>query len=403
MFRFFVVSMVAAGLGGCAEADPIFQDAPAAAVTEADVTRWNQAHAWGDHADAGYLATETDPAFALSPAASVTVTDLASWDDAVGWGDHRQVGYLTAEADPAFAASPASTIDGADLTAWDTAAGWGDHAQAGYLTTETDPLFASSPAGGISAGQVARWEEASAWGDHRAGGYAAASALVWRQVGTQAWAYADGENASTAARAELLNIPYNGQFIGRFARAVWQSFSFPQDRVLGRVVIQLRAPAVETVVIREGEGLAGPVLYSTPANDPQNVDIQLVLPLVGGRTYTVSFERAEPTSFSLYTNLETNYPGGRGGVDEGAVGRDLVLQLWGVSPVVVTQDARVGIGTEAPSAPLDVSGDTVRVRTPRTPVSATAPCQTGEQSWDTNYVYVCVATNTWRRAALSSW
>jgi hypothetical protein len=27
----------------------------------------------------------------------------------------------------------------------------------------------------------------------------------------------------------------------------------------------------------------------------------------------------------------------------------------------------------------------------------------GEVAWDANYIYVCTATNTWRRAAISSW
>ena len=39
----------------------------------------------------------------------------------------------------------------------------------------------------------------------------------------------------------------------------------------------------------------------------------------------------------------------------------------------------------------------------RTPASATAAGTAGEVCWDANYVYVCVAANTWRRAALSSW
>lgn len=38
-----------------------------------------------------------------------------------------------------------------------------------------------------------------------------------------------------------------------------------------------------------------------------------------------------------------------------------------------------------------------------TPVSASAPGKTGAIVWDTNFVYVCVATNTWKRAALASW
>lgn len=62
-----------------------------------------------------------------------------------------------------------------------------------------------------------------------------------------------------------------------------------------------------------------------------------------------------------------------------------------------------GFGTTAPTAGVDTAGDAIRVRTAATPASASAAGDTGTVKWDTNYVYVCVATNTWKRAALSTW
>lgn len=38
-----------------------------------------------------------------------------------------------------------------------------------------------------------------------------------------------------------------------------------------------------------------------------------------------------------------------------------------------------------------------------TPASASSTCTAGQTRYDANYVYVCVATNTWKRAALSTW
>ena len=38
-----------------------------------------------------------------------------------------------------------------------------------------------------------------------------------------------------------------------------------------------------------------------------------------------------------------------------------------------------------------------------TPSSATATGTTGEIQWDANYIYVCIATNTWKRVAISTW
>jgi hypothetical protein len=49
-----------------------------------------------------------------------------------------------------------------------------------------------------------------------------------------------------------------------------------------------------------------------------------------------------------------------------------------------------------------LAADTLRV-TPATPASSSAACVIGRISVDAGYVYVCTATNTWKRAALSAW
>jgi len=62
-----------------------------------------------------------------------------------------------------------------------------------------------------------------------------------------------------------------------------------------------------------------------------------------------------------------------------------------------------GIGTNAPSQKLDVNSDSIRVRSAKTPASATDTGTQGQLCWDSNYVYVCIATNTWKRAAIATW
>ena len=42
------------------------------------------------------------------------------------------------------------------------------------------------------------------------------------------------------------------------------------------------------------------------------------------------------------------------------------------------------------------------LETAATPASSSAACTTGMIQWDANFVYVCVATNTWKRSGLSS-
>ena len=58
----------------------------------------------------------------------------------------------------------------------------------------------------------------------------------------------------------------------------------------------------------------------------------------------------------------------------------------------------------AGDALLKTSSNKIRLSdTARTPASASASGKAGEVCWDADYLYVCVAANTWKRAALSTW
>ena len=48
-------------------------------------------------------------------------------------------------------------------------------------------------------------------------------------------------------------------------------------------------------------------------------------------------------------------------------------------------------------------GKILRLDTSKTPASATATGNVGEICWDASYVYVCIATNSWKRAAIEAW
>jgi hypothetical protein len=71
--------------------------------------------------------------------------------------------------------------------------------------------------------------------------------------------------------------------------------------------------------------------------------------------------------------------------------------------MLISATGNVGIGTTTPTQKLDVNDTGLRIDQSMTPATSSDPCNQGQIAWDTNYVYVCVATNTWKRAALSSW
>ncbi len=65
----------------------------------------------------------------------------------------------------------------------------------------------------------------------------------------------------------------------------------------------------------------------------------------------------------------------------------------------------VGFGlsnTDILTDDVDSSGN-LRLRNSVTPASAVASCSQGQIRWDTSYVYVCIATDTWKRATLATW
>ena len=112
------------GTGSGSESDPVFTASPANDITNTNITNWNTAYGWGNHASAGYLTSlsETDPVFGAHAAYEITGTNITNWSSAYGWGNHAMAGYLTAaslsETDPVFLSSPAYGIGGDDITTW---------------------------------------------------------------------------------------------------------------------------------------------------------------------------------------------------------------------------------------------------------------------------------------------
>lgn len=71
--------------------------------------------------------------------------------------------------------------------------------------------------------------------------------------------------------------------------------------------------------------------------------------------------------------------------------------VWREALKVAPADAEVSMSG------LRLLSERLTLTSPHTPSSATAPGEAGRICWDSAYVYVCVATDEWRRAALQPW
>ena len=65
--------------------------------------------------------------------------------------------------------------------------------------------------------------------------------------------------------------------------------------------------------------------------------------------------------------------------------------------------AAAAVATFNSNGNFGITGNTINVPVTRTPASAAATGTAGDICWDSSYVYVCVATDTWKRTAISTW
>jgi hypothetical protein len=94
---------------------------------------------------------------------------------------------------------------------------------------------------------------------------------------------------------------------------------------------------------------------------------------------------------------------GAGLAGSAALANTVLIGSSGAERMRIDSSGNVGVATTSPTAPLDVNGNTIRVRTARTPASAAATGNAGDIAWDSDYIYVCVATDTWKRVAIATW
>jgi hypothetical protein len=122
---------------------------------------------------------------------------------------------------------------------------------------------------------------------------------------------------------------------------------------------------------------------------------------------SVSIQNEIPLQLGKYSQFEVSVINGLTQFSSTTVNQNFKIGVAtsgsGSAPALYVDSValRTGIFTETPAATLDVNG-TFRISS-SAPATHTSPGVTGQIAWDSGYVYVCVATNSWKRTALSTW
>lgn len=157
-----------------------------------------------------------------------------------------------------------------------------------------------------------------------------------------------------------------------------------------------------------GIGTFGNALYDS--------EVSTLLTLSGSEAYlTLQNETNEHTDGGAETRINFNdhsgatlarIQGSHDGTSDDTKG-DLIFSTHDGSSLNeamrIESSGQVGIGTTSPTDSLDIDSDSIRLRQSKTPSSSSDTGKTGQIAWDSDYIYVCVATNTWKRVALSTW
>ena len=344
--------------------------------------------------------TETDPVFLASASAGITSSNIANWDAAYGWGNHASAGYLTAVSLSLTGLTDVS-ITPANLTSGDSivwnGTQWTRTTQQ-FITSTPEITQNDSKAEVIGVGSD-DGEFKVTLQDSTSGGAGATALRVHTDSSVNVIEFNEG-NPAAKSRLVLNHLTTTN---------AWSEIHFKRT-----------GASPGTSMIRSGGGGSGGYFQFYPVDG--NVDFQVS----GTGTYTrlnaivdgsltaggLTYPSDLGTSGDVLTSdgagnvtWQTPTGGGGGGAnvtisDTIPAGTPAAGDLWwesdkGRLKVYYTDtNSSQWVDVNPPLAPA-LSSDA--------PVTASSAGSVGDIRYDSGYVYICVATNTWKRAALATW
>lgn len=116
---------------------------------------------------------------------------------------------------------------------------------------------------------------------------------------------------------------------------------------------------------------------------------------------------AQATSGTIALVGTSNTGGVQSGVLRffGSTGKDYGMQEGGSSELYIRDNSR-GVNIlsfDSAAGNLTLPAANLIETAPTTPASAAAAGTIGTIAWDTGFIYICTATNTWKRVAIATW
>ena len=241
----------------------------------------------------------------------------------------------------------------------------------GYLTSfaETDPVFSASAAAGVTNTKINQWDTVYGWGNHANGGYLVATAQDKTNWDT---AYGWGDHSTEG-------------YLTSFTES---------DPVFGAsIAAGITGTEVSNWNTAYGWGDHSTEGYLTSTGSiDTHTDVTITTPS-NGQVLTYNGSQWINTNTSSIANAT---------ISDTAPGSAQAGDLWWESDKgrlkIYYNDTDSTQWVDA-SPPLQQD----RIASVGAPSTASSTGTAGEIRYDSGYVYICVATDTWKRAALTTW
>jgi hypothetical protein len=352
--------------------------------TPPDLSNYDTAFGWGNHASAGYITSigdaiqdadfTTSGLMKRTGAGTYTSTtdNSSNWDTAFGWGNHASQGYLTSL--PAHGIGNHSDVtvtspQDNQLLKYNTSLAQWENWTANYLTSESDTLASVTGRGASTSTDVTFSGDCSFAGGN----------VTMTASGTP-----DSLNVSGTSRFEIASME-SGLLDGEISHTgdVTTKIKFETSIIKLDTAGTTRLNINNSGATITGALTAGGLTYPTTNGTSGDV-------LTSDGAGNVTWQAGG--SGNTQVSISDTIPAGTASAGD----------LWWESDTgrlkIYYQDTDSSQWVDV-NAPLRQD----RIASTGAPASASSTGVAGDIRYDSGYVYIAVATNTWKRAALTTW